>query len=199
LPAANGKRYEVRDELVRGLVVRVSVTGAKVYCVNARSHGVRRRIKIGTHPTISLADAREQARRVLRDVELGRFEEREQSTATPTLGEIVPQFIELYSKPRNRDWKGKESVLKKFSSIFELPVDEVKRVDIVRVLDGMVMRGTQVRANRALAAIKKLFAWCVDRGTIEYSPIVGLKPPAKEVARDRVLQNDELCRVLERS
>jgi len=35
LPAANGKRYEVRDELVRGLVVRVSITGAKVYWVTA--------------------------------------------------------------------------------------------------------------------------------------------------------------------
>ena len=45
LPAANGKRYEVRDELVRGLIVRVSSTGAKVYYVNVRSRGVRRRIR----------------------------------------------------------------------------------------------------------------------------------------------------------
>ena len=34
--------------------------------------------------------------------------------------------------------------------------------------------------------------WCVDRGTIEASPVANLKAPTKEVARDRVLTDDEL-------
>jgi hypothetical protein len=53
-------------------------------------------------------------------------------------------------------------------------------------------RGSRYRANRALAQIKKLFAWSLDRGYIDVHPIVGLKPPAKEVSRDRILTDAEL-------
>jgi integrase len=44
----------------------------------------------------------------------------------------------------------------------------------------------------ALAAIKKLFAWCLDRGTIEINPVVALRAPAREVPRDRVLSDAEI-------
>jgi integrase len=56
----------------------------------------------------------------------------------------------------------------------------------------MIANGTPFRANRALAAIKKLFAWSIDRGTIEINPIASLKPPTKERPRDRVLTSEEL-------
>lgn len=39
LPPATGKRYEVRDELVPGLLIRVSSTGGKVWYVSARMDG----------------------------------------------------------------------------------------------------------------------------------------------------------------
>jgi integrase len=52
--------------------------------------------------------------------------------------------------------------------------------------------GKPYRTNRALAQIKKLFAWALDRGYIEVHPIVGLKPPAREIARDRVLTDTEI-------
>jgi len=43
-----------------------------------------------------------------------------------------------------------------------------------------------------LAAIKKLFAWYLDGGAIETNPIAGLKPPSKEISRDRVLSELEI-------
>lgn len=56
----------------------------------------------------------------------------------------------------------------------------------------MISGGTPTPANRALAAIKKLMSWCVDRGVLEVSPIAGLQAPAKEVARVRVLSDVEI-------
>lgn len=50
-------------------------------------------------------------------------------------------------------------------------------------------------ANRVLAAVRRMFAWCVDRGIIETSPCSGLRPPAVERSRDRVLSDEELWRV----
>jgi integrase len=192
-PPANGKRYELRDQLLPGFHVRVSTTGRKVYYLSTRVHGRARRIKIGVHPIISLADAREKARQILRDVQLGVYESPDaEATTTPTLGEVIPDFIRLYAKPRNRDWKGTERILTKFETLNGRPIDQIKRADVVKELDRIVASGTPIRANRALAAFKKLMSWCVDRGIIEVSPVAGLKPPSKEVPRERVLSHDEL-------
>ena len=197
LPPATGKRYEVHDQLLPGLHLRVSATGGKVFGVSRRINGRMKRIRIGAYPVVSLADAREKARDILRDIELGQY-------ASPfvvdrarrlTLGEVVPQFIKLYSKPRNRDWRGTERVLQKFSPLFNRPIDQIKRANIVRVLDTIIAGGAPTRANRALAAIKKLMNWCVDRAMIETSPVASLRPPTKEVARDRVLADQEVLSI----
>jgi integrase len=195
LPAAIGKRYEVRDQLTPGLVLRVSDTGLKVFYVCKRVNQKMRRFKIGPYPILSLHDAREKARELLRNIEMGRYVEKaphEEDQRTPTLAETIPQFIELYAKQRTRDWHGTERVLLKFSSLYSRPVDTIKRADVVRVLDTIVANGTPWRANRALAAFKKLMNWCIDRGVIEHSPVAQLKMPSKEVARERVLTHDEL-------
>jgi integrase len=196
LPPATGKRYEVHDALLPGLHLRVSATGGKVFGVSRRIAGRRKRIRIGTYPIMSLADAREKARDILRDIELGQYKETSSSVAETaprqTLGEVVPQFIELYAKQHTKDWKGTERVLQKFSSLYSRPIDQIKRADIVRVLDTIIAGGAPTRANRALAAIKKLMNWCIDRGMIETSPVAALKPPTKEIARDRVLADEEL-------
>lgn len=199
LPPATGKRYEVHDTLLPGLHLRISATGGKVFGVSRRIDGRMKRIRIGAYPLVSLADAREKARDILRDIELGQYTDTSSSVAEAaprlTLGEVVPQFIELYAKPRNRDWRGTERVLQKFSPLFPRLIDEIKRADIVRVLDTIIAGGAPTRANRALAAIKKLMSWCIDRAMIETSPVAGLRPPTKEVARDRVLTDDEMIAI----
>src|SRR6185437_1949329 len=195
LPPAQGKRYEVRDTLLPGLHLRVSASGSKVFYLSKRVDHRMRRIKVGAWPVLSLKDAREKAREILRSIELGEFDQdepEEEEAHSLTLAEVIPQFIELYAKLRTRDWKGSERVLEKFSSLYARPINEIKRSDIVRVLDHLVAEGTPTRANRALAAIKKLMNWCIDRGTVETSPVAHLKMPTKEVARERVLSADEL-------
>jgi hypothetical protein len=67
---------------------------------------------------------------------------------------------------------------------------------VVRILDEIVASGTPYRANRALAAIKKVMSWTLDRGMIEVNPIAGLKPPHKERARERTLTDQEVSALL---
>ncbi len=196
LPPATGKRYEAHDTLIPGLHLRVSATGGKVWYLSTRVDRRNRRIKLGSYPALSLSDARERARDTLRDIEMGTFEKGDAGSPeppAPTLSEVIPQFIELHAKPRNRDWKGTESILTKFAALNSTPIDQIKRADVVRALDAIVANGAPTRANRALAAIKKLMNWCIDRGIIETSPVAALKPPTKEVARERVLTDTELA------
>ncbi|MDR6955523.1 integrase [Ancylobacter sp. 3268] len=168
----------------------MSTTGAKVWYLAVTVKDRARRIKVGTYPVLSIADARDKTREMLRQIQLGTFEE--ESEVRLTLGDVVPQFIELYAKPRNRSWKPTERVLTKFANLYDKPITDIRRGDVVKVVDELIASGMGAGANRALAAIKKLFAWCLDRGTIETNPIAALKAPAKEVSRDRVLSDDEI-------
>jgi integrase len=47
-----------------------------------------------------------------------------------------------------------------------------------------------------LKSIKTFLRWCVGRAVIDQSPAEGVPLPAKEIARDRVLDDDELARVI---
>jgi site-specific recombinase XerD len=47
-------------------------------------------------------------------------------------------------------------------------------------------------ANRNLAAVRKLFSWCVARDIIQVSPCTLIDPPAPERSRDRILTDNAL-------
>ncbi|WP_320195555.1 tyrosine-type recombinase/integrase [Agrobacterium rosae] len=198
LPPAEGKRYEVRDELVTGLHIRISNAGEGLVLAT-RVDAVSRRIKLGTYPVLSLKDAREQAQMLLRDIQLGTFKQHDVEPAPKvlTLGDVIPQFITRYAQRHTKDWKGTESVLQRMSGLHGMAINAIKRVDVVRELERLISDigengGKGTRANRGLAAIKKLYSWCVDQGIVEISPVVGLKPLIKEVSRDRFLTDDEI-------
>jgi integrase len=130
-------------------------------------------------------------------MQLGKHEKaaevpQEDSPPLRTLGDTVPEFIEKHAKAKNRDWKASVGLFKRFEPLFHMPLTEIKRAHVAGVLDTIMAEGKPYRTNRALAQIKKLFAWALDRGYIEVHPIIGIKPPAKEVARDRILSDTEI-------
>ena len=73
-----------------------------------------------------------------------------------------------------------------------LPIAKLTRRHVHILLDELVDAGKGITANRLLAASSKLFNWSVERGYLEASPALGVKPPAKEVSRDRVLTLAEI-------
>ena len=86
-----------------------------------RLDGRQKRITIGTYPAVSLAEARVEARKIIRDAQLGVFSDSKRSPAL-MLGETVPLFIQLYAKPKNRGWKESVRLLGKFQSLFNKPL-----------------------------------------------------------------------------
>jgi integrase len=71
-------------------------------------------------------------------------------------------------------------------------VHEITRRDVHDLLDAIVSRGSPVTANRAFAAIRRMFSWAVSRDVVTASPCVGISPPTTEKSRDRVLSDEEL-------
>jgi hypothetical protein len=70
-------------------------------------------------------------------------------------------------------------------------LSEIKRPDVIEWLDGIVDRPAPIAANRALGWLKGLCNFAVECGVLDVSPIAGIKPPAAETARDRILSDDE--------
>ena len=189
------RRYEVRDTLVPGFGLRVYSTGKKTWFAVGRLGSRQIRHTIGTYPTVSLAEAREAARLILRDIQLHQYAPTKETTAQATLGQTIDSFIEIYAKPKNRGWKAARATLRKFAPLSARPIREIKRCDVVQVLDRLVSAGTPVAANRSLSAIKKVFAWALDRGVIDTHPLIGLRPPSREMSRDRVLTDNQLSQL----
>lgn len=71
-------------------------------------------------------------------------------------------------------------------------VREITRRDVRDLLDAVADTGHLTKANRLRLHMSGFFAWCVDREVIEANPVAGVKAPAKEVRRDRVLSEAEI-------
>jgi integrase len=75
-------------------------------------------------------------------------------------------------------------------------IHEISKRDVVEVVTAIEQRGAPVAANKALKATKTFLRWCVGRAVLDQSPAEGVPLPSKEVARDRVLDDDELARII---
>lgn len=67
-------------------------------------------------------------------------------------------------------------------------IHEITKRDISYELDDLA----PIVANRTLGALKNMFGWLIERGVITSSPCEGMKPPAEENSRDRILNDDEI-------
>jgi hypothetical protein len=182
------KRYEVHDLHCPGMSVRVSARGQKILSVKFRYGVDQKRMKLGVFPRIALATAREKAMDILRQ------------GIDPTKRRRSPDMkVEAVCGARNESWREAERILEReFVGTFgQRDIREVKRYDVLEIMDAAVARGSTYQANRILSNIRKLFNWRVERGIVETSPITGLKAPTKEETRERV--NDARPRTAARS
>jgi len=195
---AQAKRYEVHDLLCPGMSVRVSAQGQKVFSVKFRYGLNQKRMKLGVYPRITLATAREKAMDILRQVDEGIDPTKRRRSPDMKVESVCREFIRLHAQARNKSWREAERILEReFVGTFgQRDIREIKRFDVLEIMDAAVARGSTYQANRILSNIRKLFNWCVERGIVDISPITGLKAPTKEESRDRVLEDDEIVRLL---
>jgi integrase len=197
-PPARG-RIEYWDAALPGFGLRVTHKGAKSWTVLFRAQGKLRRLTIGHYPALSLADARAGAREALLEVAKGvdpgaeKIEERQRETAS-LFENVIAEFVERHCKPNNRGWKRQDRDLRReFLPAWRgRTIASITRSDIIGALDKIADRTSARRANRYLALLKKLFSWAAERGYVEASPAAVVKPPGREVSRDRVLADDEI-------
>ena len=189
--------------------LRITERGVKswvtMYRVDAAENGSgkkQRFMTLGHYPATSLAQARENAREALKAAGRGidpvddKKAQQSKAASIKTVGAAVEAFIERHAKRHNRTWKGVERafrvyVLPKWAT---RPLRSITPADVHDILDALIDAGYPYMANRMLAHIRKFFNWCKERHWIDHAPTEAIKPPAKEEARDRVLETDEIRR-----
>lgn len=192
------KRYEIHDVLCPGFSLRVYPTGRKVFTVKYRYGLKQRRVPLGVYPRVSLSDAREKAMEALRLVDDGIDPAARRRTLGMTVESICADFIRQYARPRNRSWRETERILQReFVAVHgQRDIREIRRSDILEMMDGAIERGAPYQANRIHAILRRCYGWCTERNIVETSPVAGTKPPSREQPRDRVLTDDEIRAVL---
>jgi integrase len=198
-------RREFPDSLLRGLYFILQPSGSKSWCVRYRHHGITRKFTLGPYPAVDLKGARELGAKALRAVAEGRDpgHERAQARASQpdSVEHIVEQFLDRHVRRSNRPRTQEET--ERLFRLHILPrwrgrmISDISRRDVIEMVDRAVDRGSPVAANRALTVTKTFFNWCVARDILTASPAQGVKPPAVEKSRDRVLDDSELRLVWE--
>jgi integrase len=194
------ERREIPDGIMPGLYLVVQPSGAKSWAVRYRHQGQPRKHTIGSFPTVDLKTARLLGGKALRAAAEGRDPGREKMQSrvakADSIDHVVAEFLDRHVRRSNRPRTAQET--ERLLRLHVLPrwrgrsVHEITRRDVLDVLDRVVDGGAPIAANRALAAVRKLFNWCVARDILSASPCAGVKPPTAERSRDRVLSDDEL-------
>ena len=74
-------------------------------------------------------------------------------------------------------------------------IDEIRKRDVIALIDGIADRGAPIMANRVLAHVKRLLKWAASRDIIENDPAAHVEKVVPETKRERVLTDDELATV----
>ena len=189
------KPYLVRDDEIKGLVVKVYPTGTKTFFLDVLVEKRHEMFKLGAWPDLNVAQAREKAKKMRGDLAQGKNPKAEKKEGV-TLGE----FFEVYM---NRHGNEKKSA-KEYRSLYRQHIDQWKNYPLqgitrhkIESLHRKAGQETPVRANRLLALLSSIFVqaslWGYHRGE---NPCKGIRK-FKEVSRDRFLSGEEFGRFFE--
>ncbi len=190
-------RYEITED--GGLSLRVSPKGKKTFCYVYRQEGKLKRLTLGTFPEISLSQARQKLAEAKTSrangedpIEAKKWAE-EKRKSMPTVSKFADEYIKRWAKPNKKSWEEDQRYLEKDIKplIGNKKMNEVKRRDIIFLLDKIHDRGASVAANRAFACISRMFNFALERGVLDMSPVTKIKTTPED-SRKRVLTRPEI-------
>lgn len=210
---ATGKRYEVRDSVMPGLMVRVAVSGSKSYYFDYRSaDGRRNKYRIGATDAVSLADAREVARKKGGEVAHGKDlngekrakKRKAEIEKVQKLGIFIEEVWEPWRKAERKRAEEDISRLElHFESWYKLPLSQIDKVRVGKWRQQRLEAGISPRTiNKDIAILMSVVSKATEHGVVKSNPLKGWKQ-LKVDTREKVRflsdkEEDRLRDVLEK-
>src|SRR5262245_31876017 len=184
------------DQTMPGFGLMVTDAGARSFVVQYRADGVSRRMKLGNNLTVD--EARKLARKRLSEVDQGhdplKEKRKKQEAAKNSLRSIVEEYQRREGgRLRTAEWRMAALERHVLPTLGGKHIEEIKRSDIVRLLDNVEDRGP-VMADKVLGILSRIFNWHAARSDDFRSPIIrGMaRTKISERARDRILSDAEI-------
>lgn len=188
------------------LGIRVAPTGRRSWIVMYYFEGRPRMITLGTYPAMSVAEAHKAHAEASSMIQRGEdpgtkaVAAKKALSESPTVKALAADYLKMWAKPRKRSWEEDERILTKdvLPEWGPRKARHITRRDVIALLDGIVDRGAPIAANRTLAVIRKMFNFAVSRDIVAASPCAAVSAPSKENRRERVLDETEIKKLLQR-
>jgi integrase len=189
-----------------GFGVKVTPKWRKVFIVLYRTGGAGSRLRkytIGPYGRVTLHQAGIAALKIFAARTEGRDPAGEKQQARRRLvADRVEDLVELFitehvSKTRSAREISRLLHREIIPSWGTRSIHELDRRQVIDLVTEVNARGTPVAANKLLKVVKIFFGWCVRRAILDLSPAQGVVAPSREKARDRVLDDKELARVMQ--
>ena len=185
----------------RGFGVRVTAGGARSFVMNFRVKGREHRYTIGAFPDWSVVRAVREARTLRERIDRGEnpLDARKPVPAMATVASVLDDFIARHARNKSHPLRSADEYEKTFKRLVKprigkLGIHELRRSDIIGLLDAIEDNNGPVMADRTLAYLRKALNWYATRDDRFNTPIVrGMsRTKPKERARTRVLSDDEI-------
>jgi integrase len=188
------------DDTVKGFACRVTDAGGRAFVINyfRKTDGRERRFTIGAFPDWSVAAAREEAKRLKREIDGGAdpVGAHQESRTAPTIADLAARFEQDYV-PRKRP--STQRVYRQQIHTDILPalgrakVAAVTHADVDAFHHRLSARAP-THANRTLAVLSKMFSLAIRWGWRTDNPCRGIERN-QEQKRHRYLTGAELARL----
>jgi integrase len=190
----------ISDIEIRGFSARCWDTGAITYSLRYRTrNGDRKRFLIGTHGNVTPDEARKIAKQRAGEVAGGLDPVAQKKTAEAVAGNTVSVVWDEYAKRELAKKRSAKHQMNAFDRLVrrrigDRSIYELRRADMVKLLDVIEDNQGPVMADRMLSYLARAFRWQQVRDEDFISPIISgmSRTKAKELARERVLTDDEL-------
>lgn len=200
-PPAKGRRliFDDHRDAPRGFGVRILPSGKVVFILRYSHQGKDRQMNIGQRGAWTLAAAREQAKKLRREIDAGTdlLDQRRAERAELTVADAAERYIEAHVE----DLASANDVKALFRlhiipALGKKKLTAVRRRDVIELVEGLA-KDRPRQAALVLQYFKALFGWAEDREHIEASPIASLKPAKVSPnlaprSRSRVLSDGEI-------
>lgn len=201
---AGATRATYRDDLVRGLVLRVTPAGARSYAIVYSRHGRNQTYTLGSTDRLTLKQARDEARLLLARVALGEdpaatkaAEKRETLSVAGLVEQCVAALVARKRRPL------RPSTTKQWEWLRDRVIGPTLGREVAARLTLADLRrwGASVERKRgayvahdAYRVLRRAFSWGVEVGLLAGTPFIRMAPPGAGdvVASDRVLSLEEL-------
>jgi len=193
-----------------GLYLRARPSGNKTWLYRYKLDNKQKWLELGIYPSLSLSSARLEAQKAKAQRKLGedpastkkqlkilRITENARLKARISVAELFERWEKL--ELCNHKNKGVE-IRRMFEKdvlprIGDIPVEDVKKANISKIVDAILERGVDRTAKMILALMRQMFRFAQDRDIIEVDPTATIRKSKigkPDMPRDRHLSEAEI-------